>query len=645
MSTYREIIGKKIKTVSSDPSSGTEGEMWYNSTTGTLRGPAILSAWTSSGPLISLQGDVANLGTQTASLCAGGSDNPGSENVDITQEGNGTGFSLGGTLNTARRGCAGFGTQTAGVCFGGYSTTYTNVTEEYNGTAWTNGNNTPVSPGTASWCSGGTLTAGIGYTGSYLGPPSPSNNAKQTIEYDGTNWADANQLTRTGGDGANGFGIQTAALCTGQSTTTGSPSASTLVEEYDGTNWASGTVTPTASAYGGSGGIQTAGMIFGGGSDGSPGYPTKVTTTQGWNGTSWSAEPALATARMGTQGGPVGSNTASQLMGGSNGSTNLTNVENFDSSLNTITAAAWASAASMNTARMNLGGAYGTTTAGLVGGGLNTSNEGIVDSEEFNGTGWTEGPNMNTARGALACCGTQTAALGAGGYDAPGPTGMVATEEYDGSTWANGGDLSQEVYGGAGFGTQTAGVKAGGYNNALPPGNVTTQTEEYNGSAWGTNPNGLGTARYAFTGSGTSTAGLVVGGYQYTGPPPAHGATTATEEFDGTNWTTGGALNIKRSQMGCSGNSQTACIIFAGNATPSYSPYASGFTEGYDGTSWSTRPSMATGRTGVGGSYAGTTTAAFAAGGRAASPPAALATVEEFTGETSAATAKTLTTS
>jgi len=643
VSTYREIIGKKIKKVSSDPSSGTEGEMWYNSTTGTLRGPAILSAWTSSGPLVSIAGDMAHLGTQTASMMAGGSDNPGAENVDITQEGNGTGFSLGGTLNTARRGCSGFGTQTAGVCFGGYSTTYTNVTEEYNGTAWTNGNNTPVSPGTASWCSGGTLTAGIGYTGSYLGPPSPSNNAKQTIEYDGTNWADANQMTRSGGDGANGFGIQTAALATGQASVPGSPSASTLVEEYDGTNWTSGTVTPTASAYGGSGGIQTAGMIFGGGSDGSPGYPTKVTTTQGWNGTSWSAEPALATARMGTQGGPVGSNTASQLMGGSNGSTNLTNVENFDSSLNTITAAAWASATALNTPRKALGGAYGTTTAGLVAGGHSAPNAGITVSEEFDGSSWTEGPNMNTARGWIACCGTQTAALGAGGYTGPpNQDGSAYTEEYDGSTWTNGGDLSQEMYGGGGFGSQTAGVKAGGYNNSLPPGNVTTQTEEYNGSAWSTNPNGMGTGRYAMAGSGSATAGLVAGGYQYAAPA---GQTTKTELFDGTNWTTGGALNIRRSQMGSSGNSQTACLIFGGNATPSYTPYASGFTEAYDGTSWSTRPTMGTGRTGVGGSYAGTTSAAWVAGGQLASPPASVATVEEFTGETTAASIKTFTTS
>ena len=370
MSTYREIIGKKIKKVSSDPSSGTEGEMWYNSTTGTLRGRAILSAWTSCGPLISVQGDMANVGIQTASLCAGGSNNPGSENVNITQEGNGTGFSQGGNLNTERRGCAGFGVQTSAVCFGGYTTTYDNNTEEYNGTAWTNGNDTPLSPGTASWNSGGTLTAGLGYGGSDLGPGAtpPANRGKQTIEYDGTNWADGNQMTRSSGDGMTGFGIQTAALAAGQSTPPGSPSATTVVENYDGTNWTSGTVTPTGVAYCGSGGTQTAGLIFGGVTDGSPGYPTKVTTTLSWNGTSWSSEPALATARMGTWGGPVGSSTSSQLMGGNNGSSNVTNVENFDASTNVITAGAWASGTAYPHNLMYAGSAGIKTAAGVFGG-------------------------------------------------------------------------------------------------------------------------------------------------------------------------------------------------------------------------------------------------------------------------------------
>ena len=49
MSTYKEIIGKKIKSVSSDPSDSIAGQMWYNTTTQSLRGLAILEAWSSGG--------------------------------------------------------------------------------------------------------------------------------------------------------------------------------------------------------------------------------------------------------------------------------------------------------------------------------------------------------------------------------------------------------------------------------------------------------------------------------------------------------------------------------------------------------------------------------------------------------------------
>jgi hypothetical protein len=47
----------------------------------------------------------------------------------------------GGNLATARRVLAGCGTQTAGLAFGGYTTTYSNATEEYDGSAWTAGGN------------------------------------------------------------------------------------------------------------------------------------------------------------------------------------------------------------------------------------------------------------------------------------------------------------------------------------------------------------------------------------------------------------------------------------------------------------------------------------------------------------------------
>jgi len=112
VSTYREIIGKKIKKVSSDPSSGTEGEMWYNSTTGTLRGPAIVEAWISGSPLTTAREGGGSLGTQTAALYVGGESPPV---VNITEQYDGTGWSAGGNMNTQRYRSAGAGILTAGL--------------------------------------------------------------------------------------------------------------------------------------------------------------------------------------------------------------------------------------------------------------------------------------------------------------------------------------------------------------------------------------------------------------------------------------------------------------------------------------------------------------------------------------------------
>ena len=37
MATYKEISGFNIKSLASDPANPLEGEMWYNSTSGTLK--------------------------------------------------------------------------------------------------------------------------------------------------------------------------------------------------------------------------------------------------------------------------------------------------------------------------------------------------------------------------------------------------------------------------------------------------------------------------------------------------------------------------------------------------------------------------------------------------------------------------------
>ena len=194
--------------------------------------------------------------------------------------------------------------------------------------------------------------------------------------------------------------------------------------------------------------------------------------------------------------------------------------------------------------------------------------------------------------------------------------------------------LITERYAGGCAGTTTAGLFFGGYNNALPPGNATNLTEEYDGTSWAAG-GVMGTARYTLVGTGTQTAGLGAMGYDYVGP-----LTAATEEYNGTAWTAGTAANTARNGAG-GGGVQTATLVFGGYD----GSIRTGVSESYDGTSWITQPTMAAGRSAVGSASNGTTTAGLAFGGNPNSPPAYTDVTEAFTGETSAANYKTITTS
>jgi hypothetical protein len=165
MTTYKEIFGKYVKNYSSDPSSDAEGQVWYNTTSGTFKSVLASAAWSSGSPLNQVRTTLAGMGTQTAGLAAGGNNfTTVSNNVSATEEYNGSGWAVGGNMGTARRNIAGAGTQTAGLGFGGYISTppgFSNLTEEYDGSAWAGGGNL----GTARIQLGGagTQTSGLGF--------------------------------------------------------------------------------------------------------------------------------------------------------------------------------------------------------------------------------------------------------------------------------------------------------------------------------------------------------------------------------------------------------------------------------------------------------------------------------------------------
>ena len=138
-------------------------------------------------------------------------------------------------------------------------------------------------------------------------------------------------------------------------------------------------------------------------------------------------------------------------------------------------------------------------------------------------------------------------------------------------------------------------------------------------------------------GGGTQTAGLYRMGRQ--GPSPSYSNSTATSEYDGTNWTTGGTGIVGRRNIAGGGGTQTASWVASGYIA---SPNGENSCESYDGTSWATMPTLGTARYAAAGATQSPSSASLIFGGR---NTANLSATEEFTGETTAVNAKTLTTS
>ena len=117
MTTYKELFGKYVQNYASDPTStDAEGQIWYNSTSGTFK----------------------------------------------TALGGVGAWSSGGSLNTARSALAGAGTQTAGLAFGGRTSPPTNstATELYNGTSWTSNPTGLSAARNGATGAGGSLSSG-----------------------------------------------------------------------------------------------------------------------------------------------------------------------------------------------------------------------------------------------------------------------------------------------------------------------------------------------------------------------------------------------------------------------------------------------------------------------------------------------------
>ena len=73
MAEYKGIHGTKIQNYTSDPANPLQGEVWYNSTSNSLKYDVPLTgAWVTGNKLNTARRNVAGFGTQTAALCVGG---------------------------------------------------------------------------------------------------------------------------------------------------------------------------------------------------------------------------------------------------------------------------------------------------------------------------------------------------------------------------------------------------------------------------------------------------------------------------------------------------------------------------------------------------------------------------------------------
>tara|TARA_R100000322_G_scaffold104205_2_gene66360 strand:- start:37 stop:1875 length:1839 start_codon:yes stop_codon:yes gene_type:complete len=610
MATYREIHGKAIKSLSTDPSDDyVAGQIWYNTSSSTFKTVVTTSAWRSSSSIIVARDAAGSAGTQTTATIFGGNINPG--NTSATDEFDGNGFSVGGTLNTARRQTTGCGLQTAALCVGGYTTANSADVEEYNGTAWSEQNNIPSNYRNGSTF--GTQTAAL-YVGGYSAPVP---NATTIQIYDGTNWTTSPATLGTGGNDMSSTGTSTAGLVFGGS------NRLNATEEWNGSAMSSGG-NMTTSKYGRGSANQapSENALSAGG-----GIPAQ-TTVENYDGTSWTTLPSLAVATNSIRG--AGTAAAAMMMGGGpgGGPVFFTSTE-FDNSATVVTSAAWSAGGNMNTARGGTNNASGDKSAAATFGGQ-TSGGRSNATELYDGTSWTNGTNTPATRRSYLVAGTQTAAVLTSGQP-PTPTANsdAETYEFDGSSFTETNDINTQRGEVAGCGTQTAALGVGGRTRPgsswVPMNNV----EEYDGSSW-TAANVLPSANASSTAAaGPQTAAI------FAVSKPANYAAS----YDGTNWTVIPATQtIPNSYGGASTMATTSSEAYMGGGEE---PGGTRFGKGqeYDGTAWATTPAFATARNSFGGT--GTIPSMIIMGGQA--DPGYTTATEEFTVETSALNVKTLT--
>ena len=312
LTAFPATVGDFVEATASDvaASPSTKGQLFYNTTTGRLKGIGNLGGTFSSGGNTNTAREYqgGSVGTQTAAVIFAQNADASSEEYD------GSTWTAGNPVNLARYSGGSGGTQTAAFFAGGSVPAGSDgpgATENYDGTSWTTTN--PLNTARKYLAGCGSQTAGLVGGGGY---PTPKRAA--TEEYDGSSWTSGGNLNNGNYNvRITSSGTQTATICAGGN------SRGTNTESYNGTSWTNVNAMNTARASAACTGNQTLGLIFGGYGPAGP----ATGSAENWDGTSWTSNPAtMANARQGFYG--VGTSTSAMAATGNNpsspGATNFT---------------------------------------------------------------------------------------------------------------------------------------------------------------------------------------------------------------------------------------------------------------------------------------------------------------------------------
>ena len=519
---------------------------------------------------------LGGLGSPSSALAIGGQavNTP----QTLTEEYDGSSWSEGGELPAAHSGMGTAGTQNAGFIAGGFPDgTVGDKALDYNGSSWSETTDLPATNINHTIGAGASANAAfIGITPSF----SPTDcRTGDWYSWNGSNWTEESGHLNNGRYNSNGGGESTeAALVTG-----GDPqSLSDCSELWNGSSWSNTSALITGNRYGTFAGTTSDAIVIGG-------YPNVhlENTAQIWDGTTWTetsrlisgaaygggGHGAAASGRVGIGtlaggahkfGGGVFSTPASELFTAFVGSASFHNIE-----ATTLTGDGSSLSASLQAQLLTSVTQISNSISGSFNKGFDLQG-GVSASLGLYGGTWSEVNPLNQAR-AGGAVGNKAAALASAGRPPGGaPYASTCTELWNGVNWSVATARSN-----VGGGTSIAGNSEAAVSHQVPT--TANHTEIWNGASWS---EGSTANAHLLGGSdmvGTVDAAIEAGGFNGSSQVQSDAA-----EWNGSTWSEATALPAARGGGSFAGIQNDA--MYSGG---SLSTGIVTSTVLYNGTNWS----------------------------------------------------------